>query len=517
MRKKLFAVIMSAMMMITFMPTMAFADTYTASVTNWYDYSKADLKYVNSTDSADTYTEDGVATVRKADDGTFNGTNPVYVKGHTTLATSYYDFNFAKVTLSSTRISLQAAQAMFGPKFEKDYAAGLTFSVPTYVSNYSTPLTTPNPAAGLEVIGDQTKALDVAALSADGYKFKVVAPNYDFDKKYTEDQTFELAVVPTFTNPTVKFIGSVPKVKLTIKKESASAGAAEFAYADKFKGVYDGSEHTWEQVAMSGVTSTYEVFNRSTGAYDKVDSVKVKNAGTYNLKVTTKDSKNTVETTPALEVKKANKLVFGFKGTSFNVAGKVEPEKYVTLNQVTSDATANAATTKAMAKDKATILAFVKEAYDVEVVDNGAGTYVATLKVKEAKDYAAAVKKYAELFDNYNGLDLSASQTATFNVVCSIDFTKAPLSKVYKAKKGKLPKNKTFKIQAKASDGRTLVYKLTKGAGKIVINKATGKVTVKKGLKKGTYKVGVYAIDIDTYGAGEHQIDNSYTLKIKVK
>ena len=561
MRKKLFAVIMSAMMMITFMPTMAFAawtdGTYSCKVTDWKDYSEATVEFTRTTPTADTYSKN-ISTVRTAvvDSTTptnlkFKGNINARVKGVATTELSaqanYFDLDAASVTEISGqalpangRISLATAKAMFGEKFEKTVdVTKVTFGVPSYVSNAKNVWKEASGATSPDMTFADMKAdFNKTQLATAGFKFQLVAPAFDSSKIYTENQSFELTVLATYDKDSngeyVRFLGSLPTVKITVLKESKKLdnfNDSSFIYKDNFNEYYDGAEHTIEQIDVPGFTSTFELYNNKTGKYEAVDAVKVKNAGAYGIKATVKETAtgNTKTIPFTRNVKKADALKYGFKTTgNVKVAGTFDPSKYVAVEYVkdtnttaTADAK-NKSSKKAYAKEKAEVLKYVNEAYNIVKEDNGDGKTLCTLEKKEAKDFAAANTKYAELLANYDDCTLGLDDTATFEVVCSIDFTKAPFTKTFKAKKGKLPKNKTIQVKAKASDGRTLVYKLTKGAGKIVINKSTGKITVKKGLKKGTYKVGVHAIDINTYGqinayGANVQIENSYTLKIKVK
>ena len=80
-------------------------------------------------------------------------------------------------------------------------------------------------------------------------------------------------------------------------------------------------------------------------------------------------------------------------------------------------------------------------------------------------------------------------------------------------KKGKLKKNKSFKISYTVQQG-TATFTKVSGNGKIKVSSA-GKVTVKKGIKKGTYKVKVKAVSKGN--ANYAQATATKVIKIKVK
>ena len=571
MRKKLFAVIMSVMMMVTFMPAMAFAASYNFSdVTNWQDYSKATVKFVNASDSTDTYTKD-IAVARTArlsgstGSQTFEGHIDAYVEGYKNQPSanaSYYDFDCAEVSklggldISSGRITLAEAKSIFGSEFTKDVSATqLTFSVPSYVDNKSD---VANTTTGAKVAG-LTADIQANVLSSAGFDFKVSAPAYDKTNMY-QDQTFDIVVKQDFKSNHEKSIGHVKTIKLTIVKEKATAEKATYTFdgedtipetlaeASAMAVYYDGAEHTIAQAEIPGVSSTYELYNKETGKYETVssDSVVVKNADTYEIKATAKDSEGkTKEHVFKFVVKPSTALNYGFKVNDarsiyetsttqvfegFYVGSNYAEKDFVKVYPYDITTTPDnrkqaAAAEKAVEADNEQIMALFDEVFEFKTEEskNQEGIFNSKINWKDLTDTEekAVLDKYEELLANYayytSATKLSKSvarsnYTTQFFVKDEVKFTKAPLNKTYKAKKGKLAKSKKFTVKAKSLSGAKVTYKLYGGGSRIVINKNTGKVTLKKGLKKRTYNVTIRATAGEYIGTTE-----DVTVRIKVK
>ena len=567
MRKKLFAVIMSAMMMITFMPTMAFAAITGYSNYTWNE-AFTHVDYTVTDDVTGTYSDgsDAVAMALTSGSGAttaFTGQVKAVAK-NTALDSeegkgfaTYYDLDNAKVSeingIGVGRITLAQAKTMFNDFSVSTVNAGkVAFSVPSYVRNYADKYNAPTDPW---TIGD----LDAAKINVpSNTTFKVEVPTYDESKKF-EDQTFELAVTPEYQSGCPNYKGHLPKVKVTIAKETPTVGAAEYRF-DNFQKTdtslyrksssdynvtasffYDGAEHTLSQVEMSGITSTYEIWSETEHKYVAADKVTVKNAGLYDVKATAVDAQGNKDTKNfKITVQKAPwKLKFGFMendtynpakaiysvGNNYNAMDFVEAVKGADNGFSTdSGLTADKAWDSAIKADKEvfksylndycqvklTEKTFAKGTFDAKLVDNEklATMSAADLRALEAKYKDTALNNYV-----FAGSPiLAAKDSAVFNVADSVSFSKAVLNHSYKAKKGKLPKNKTFTVKAKAASGAKVVYSLANGGSQIKINKTSGKVTLKKGLKKGTYNIKITA-KADTY-VGTY---NTFTTKIKVK
>ena len=573
MRKKLFAVIMSAMMMITFMPTMAFAaegwaddNSYYENASNAKFYNVHKFIKTNSAWSADELNWDGQVWL-----GAFSDDGTSLVKGKFLG----YDLSAAYPSQVNTTpwpsakskfdISEITNTNMYGtsPWTMKDTV--LTLNKPSgidYIVNASNEIKKASKyeVASVKMDGTTNKYYggEAGTTVLTGVSFKITAPVYDEDKAYTEDQKSTLYVSPYFNDDTAKantkyFLNDIPGRDIVIVKEAAKKAADITASDYQLDGKaiapvsYNGAEHKLTQKTYADITSTYKMLNEKTGKYEDVtgDAV-VTNAGTYHFiatAVNAKDSKDTKKTYIDVTVEKCGSALVEFKpaphwdgaDSYFSVAGKFDPKSFLRVNFYEVEDASHTVLTptdlkaikKAIKVDEKEIMEWFNAYYDIKV-ESKYGYQVATI---EEKDLSDAEKKelktkFADLLANYGETVSSTTynpiyvteQSANFKVVDDIQFTKAPINKTYKAKKGKLPKNKTFKVAAKAASGSTLVYKVTNGAGKISVNRTSGKVTVKKGLKKGTYKVGVYAVTIDSFDNGkEYWVEDHYTLKIKVK
>ena len=550
MRKKLFAVIMSAMMMITFMPTMAFA-AWNTDKTVWDEglaTESAAKTVIVGTSKVDGELQGWDGKVYRV---AVNGSNQI-IAGSCTMASDYwYDLEHSYVSQVGTGAAWGSAVV------NRNYAQAKALFGTTDLWNLDSELnvtkinlTKPEvdfyiAESGVTSLDGKTvsnaKNIDVAEKPLSSTDWNdlletptITTPNgYDKDLEFVEDQPFELSVTTIVKAGKADFIkGEVPSRNLNVTKSTADKSKAVFTLAGNVIGsgdhvAYNGKEVKFCQKALEGVTSTYQLKNKKTGKYETVsaDSVKVKNVGLYQLKITTKDSKGSKTQSFHFYIDQVCDPAVEFKGSTIDVAGTFDAYKYLDVTvdavyDVDGDSDTDAeykAAKKAINADKKQILAYVKEAFNIELEDQGDGVKYATIEPKELDSAAkkALKEKYADILGNYDSFD--TSDTATFKVIDNITFTKAPLAKTYKAKKGKLPKNKTFYVKAKAASGSTLVYKIKKGAGKIVVNANTGKVTVKKGLKKGTYKVGVYAVTVDTFNETDKWVEDHYTLKIKVK
>ena len=552
MRKKLFAVIMSVMMMVTFMPTMAFA----ASEAKWAD----DNSYYQD-DTGNKYKNvQKFINVTKDDDGEYNWTDgqvwiAAFNNNDDVKATKFLGYDLSTAFASELKVS-EGATPVVWKEARKQFEAGelsTYFGTESMVNVTKVSFNMPSDVAKIKV-GDAFKKAEGKTVNAKEVKvtelkggddgetnftgtvsFKSTTPNYNPDKKY-EDQEFTLYLNPYFSNADTGkyFYGDTQERKIVVLKND-SKKAAELTTADyefdgkviTYKPYYNGGEHKLVQKEYAGVTSTYKMLNEKTGKYEDVEGdVVLKNAGTYHIiaKVANaSDSKDTNTIYFDLTIQKADKAYVIFKRNGnesvTNVAGKFDATKYLTVTCNTPNTSDDKykATKKAVVKDEKEILKYFNEVYDIELVDKGDGYQTATAEKKDLTqgEMKAIEDKYADLIGNYDSIEEEA--VTTFKVIDNITFTKAPLKKTYNAKKGKLPKNKTFYVKAKAASGATLVYKIKKGAGKITVNANTGKVTVKKGLKKGTYNVTVKAIILDTFGWGDEEIYDSYSLKIKVK
>ena len=139
--------------------------------------------------------------------------------------------------------------------------------------------------------------------------------------------------------------------------------------------------------------------------------------------------------------------------------------------------------------------------------DAGTGTVTAKIDAKKLSDDTELAKALSNYKFGTDNITLSVEKADN-------DITIKTSAKTVKGvKKGKLKKNKSFKISYTVQQGTANFTKVS-GNSKIKVSSA-GKVTVKKGIKKGTYKVKVKAVAKGT--ANYAQATATKTIKIKVK
>jgi hypothetical protein len=187
----------------------------------------------------------------------------------------------------------------------------------------------------------------------------------------------------------------------------------------------------------------------------------------------------------------------------------------------------NAANKSAVEANKADLESFIRDFFVVKETPTQAdpNTIKLTLLAKDLSfaEVKAMNAKYAKIFADFNFGEVAVvGSKATLKINAAPANTKddditfeGVTTKTYKAnKKGKLAKNKSFKIVASADSGNKITYKATRANSKIKVSKA-GKITVKKGLKKGTYKVKVKAKTAAGNGYKAAKATQVYIIKIK--
>ena len=569
MRKKLFAILMSAMMMVTFMPAMAFAAVSTPTATaKWAaDYSKVeytisykvgDVAKTEKLEVAATrefQTSGDAVGMVKASHANVSGDAFAY-KGFTTdeanaLAAAvntankvkyFYDFTGAKILAASNLLlSNVTSKSDFARLFNATSGAfngyGILMVQPAYTLVKATD--TPKVAA-LHVTNsssDDLKNMDIAwdkladtTFDATSYAAQDVVVSGELTT-YNEPDASESkpAVLGGYVVTDTAKIAAKNPTKDEVEKSDFYLDEVSAKTVVKATGhddyTYDGAEHTVVMGNFPGLTVKYQLRNEQTKLYEDVDAVKIKKAGTYKFKAFVNDSTTTAakELTFTVEVGKATASVQFVvndadtetltKNTfhvaeNYNVVDYIEVAPDVTGAVDTPKEKANVAAAKA---DEATIMAFFAEYYDVTQTAKKFDASNVTAKISDKTDAAvkkAVETKYKDLLANYTNKFGATRYEANFilDKATDIEWTKAPLTKKYHNKKGTLKKTYTFAVEAKADSKVT--YKLTNGGEMIKIDKNTGKVTVKKGLKVGTYKVYV------TAKAGSSK--DTYTLTIKM-
>ena len=523
MRKKLFAVIMSAMMMITFMPSMAFAaETYTVVPYSW----NTDLTTVKVTNAAKTKTYT-VSTTKELQTSTNKGMIKLEPqKDHSDLETAtlepmyYYDMSLmtigGKLKYSEYDSSIVKGTGLLTNDLDlsansSQTAVEFTFKAPTddktnakatasvtKLVNTDVTIYKPNYNAK-DNFNDQTLPLSVMfkyCLSSDAVT--TLQPDGTATKPYR---------INSFAGKSIKI--TAEKVNLaTLNAKAFKVGKTEVGTNGRFEVTYNGAEQQLAMANLPDVTVAYKLYNVEKGMYEEVANPVVKEAGTYEFTAqATKGTEKSPEVALTVVVKPA-KIQVGFvpaastfvevyKGSNYKVRELV---KFTNIaGTTTSDA--YKATAAALVADKAAIDTWFDTNYEVKLdgvalaIAPKEGVVVAKLKNFDVTEVFSGTLKEVEIKKN----DVTAcNQTKTFHV---------KNAKALKAKK-------TFKLKGDTCDFGSLTYVKKNGNGKIAVAK-DGKVTVKKGLKKGTYTVKIKVKAVCTDAASGYVTDTK-TLKVKV-
>ena len=543
MRKKLFAVIMSAMMMITFMPTMAFAVEPDAKATvNWTDnYSKLTVTLSADTEgNTPSYTAkatvvfssaDGcitaTAAVPGASDQDFNeqyGTRAEEMRATLTAnkTQKFYDLTGATIIFGTSKSKLQSSvtKTVFDGLFEA--SAGSQFSGLYVVEpSYTTSVKKGNDPEGARVLLSTLQSNNVTlkfpTKASLGYKETVAA----------QDVTLPVvaSVYQAAGNNTLILNGPVSQ-KVTVKATAADATKAAFFVDDETKGakitglnqvlslndrVYDGAEHKVVMQNVDGLTLvSCEKLNWKTGSYEKVDAMTYKDATEtgfpHTFKAVVKDAKKSATYTISVGVAQAKVKVF-IPGT-INVYDKASISVENILSMVAeSSATAAPVAYRAenavIAAENKAILAWGAKYYDTGVKTEGIKTFA---YISKKADAPADLTEYA-YSANVDLTVVEGKFEVKINTVNN-DVTAMNQTKTFHVKNAKaLKAKKTFKLKGDITDFGTLSYIKKSGNSKIKVA-SNGTVTVKKGLKKGTYTV---KIKVKAAGAKDTK-----TLKVKI-
>ena len=548
MRKKLFAVIMSAMMMITFMPTMAFATNGPTdfTVTKYQNNFTEAVGYLGDDSTATfvvgtirTYDEsDGTIEVQP-DCGAYTWVNSSSMTGY------YYDLTNTVCTKVNTSVSLASLypQSIFNTMFTGTPAvANVTefkFKVPSYVENPTATAYTGAMENSYKVTIN--KPAGYVAGSFEKQEFKAIPVNFVLDPSNV-DPANDVAGIDF-----AGYVGTLAPRDFVVNGEKPALNLVKY-YVDNTKGTainfstgveryYDGAEHKIVTNNVPGVTFTYKQYNFKTANWDDVNELKFKNYSEngYLFQITPKLGNETGNTiTLTVNVKKAPvtagyisdtaalKAVNGSKVDAydyFEVAAKAPA-----VPEAATYTSADAKTVKkAIKADYDLIKTYLKAVYDFTATPQKYNETKLDLAIALKAEYAemtstelaaaevALVEKYPEIanfdFDN----DFTTS-TAVLSLVDkdTNDVTAINQTKTFHVKNAKaLKAKKTFKLKGDVADWGTITYVKKSGNSKITVAK-DGKVTVKKGLKKGTYKVKI-KVKAPKVVVAEYK-----TLKVKV-
>ena len=531
MRKKLFAVIMSVMMMVTFMPAMAFADTpLTYTVKSWgSDYKTVTVKASNDkTYTVPTTVEFHQTADTTADAGQYTAIPDFSEYAALTGATPatageniahFYDLSKAVFTNDLKYSTME--KGMFDTLFN---GTEDEMSWTTAVVKFVEPATATTPKK------------ETAAVTLSGYTVKLAKPAYDKTKEF-EDQTFEglqAYVVRTAGDEVVvsnkasaDAINLLPVRKITVSAATPTVNSAKFSI-DKFKAdgtaveeiVYDGKDHAIVTNTVPTVSITkYELLNTQTGKYEEVANPSVKDAKTYNFKVWVKvGNADPVSVSKIFKVK-AVKATFSLK-SSATVYESVKYELEDLVQFTTSDASLTQKDVDTFVKaNKALVKEYLDSFYTfTSEKTNELSSADLTVKMtqKSEEEVVAAEKKYKEVFGKNISITrptgLEFTSAVKVNAIEGNELVACDQTKTYHVKKAKaLKAKKTFKMKGDYVKVGTASYFKKSGNSKIVVAK-DGTVTVKKGLKKGTYKV-----KVKVTAPNKSPLTDTKTLTVKIK
>ncbi|MBQ0040956.1 MAG: hypothetical protein KBS56_02915 [Clostridiales bacterium] len=522
MRKKLFAILMSAMMMVTFMPAMAFADAThvvneVKSITWAADKQSATVEFY--TDASADKTQTVVATA------SFDGTNGF---GDLTLAKQHigggiendYDFTVDGstktlfVTTNALKNLLKVEDVVNMKEAQVTTSLGTAVSAGAYSEALERGLTTYNVTA-VKVGSKTLTATDLFTVSYPEYKA------YSYDATAKADLKGNLVVTLTAAGKAVLrgaladeifyMNDSYTKEVTFLTDEAVSTYYKTWGILDstvETTGIdaddtikYDGKEHA---VGIShpanNVAVTYAFKALGTGATAEADFNKAFVAEDFTLTTapTIKDANSYKVGMTMVYTKKDGSKVTLTETRVFNVE-----KLHVTLAQKS-----------AVLKKAYDGKGYQLNAADFKVIETSTDAIVSGESFFAEEELTSAnVGQYfiyaqelanAKVSNNYV---LDRIIAATANGKMTVEITKATNKVTLKAQTVK--KNKTIKATAKLGEVK---FKKVSGNKKIKVSKA-GKVTVKKGLKKGTYKVKVKAY----VSATDNFVGASATKTIKVK
>ncbi|MBQ0041182.1 MAG: cadherin repeat domain-containing protein [Clostridiales bacterium] len=555
MRKKLFAILMSAMMMVTFMPAMAFATA--EPVVTWGE-KYATVTVTVGTESATVNTVRTLVT-KTGDNTKWNGTiqavpNAAEIAADTTMDSNvkaameslkayFYDVDGATLQYGGEVLQSELKNTSAMPtKFNKSDFKGI-FASGTYAYT------------GLELVApsyvEQDKTITnnkIVRVSANyGHGAKNTIDNWNFSLTLPEDYDDASYAEQEFTVPVIfaakkaidlgdkdqpDLVGSVSK-NFTVAKSVPKTNEALF-WVDAVTSIddvmkegkdsqvtFDGSEHTIVMKELEGLSVTWKQYNYKAGKYEAVDAPKFQTVNKptepYKFEATVSADKQTP--TPYILTVDVNKAVvtFGFESDAPKV---VRGQAYTAMDFVKAT-NPDKKVQAFIDAHKAEVAEYISDNYDVTATPvaytDDVNLAIAIKSDLTSEETAALAKKWKALEANVT-VELDNAD-ATLHIVDGklvneVEFTSAPSSKTFKAKKLKKAA-KSFTVKAEALSGAAVSYKLINANSKIKIDKASGKITLKKGLKKGTYKIKVKAYVQAGLGYGAASETQSITVKVK--
>lgn len=444
--KKGFAAVLSVMMVLCFMPSMAFAAS-DAQTPSWKDnYSKVTAPATDGT-THDFSTEKsfnpqtGMTEVTpKTIKSTVNGENDIVpadgVKAY------YYDFTGSSLVYGGENKALTGTWTY--DKFKEDFG---------FEDEAEGKVSTANVKIQLKGMVDKKETAYVGTAFHD-WDLQIVASDYDVNKSNeAQEITFEVKDNGVKTGDVIDAseshpdkIGVVATAKITVKAKPAETIEQKLANASFYldsvneknkvregvlAGYYDGEEHAVVADTISGAEASYEVYNQKTGKYEAAKEVKLTNAD-ETIKVKAKynytDSKGQKASTDAkyFEVKlakakvkyafdtekanvKENRAIYAVTGSEYNAADYI-----VCIAE--GDEDAKAAAEKAIAANADQLKAYFDEIYKFSDNKDRFHTEEVVVNAKVDKKIQSEIaKKYEALLKNFDLTTRNLSATVRLN------------------------------------------------------------------------------------------------------
>jgi hypothetical protein len=527
--KSVVAVLLAVMMIFTFMPTMAFADTQAANGV-WND----------------TFTQYQIGgqgawyavVPHLAQNGDPLGYNwrdyresGMQVSTYNNDTAYFYDLKGAKVTANAQ----DAAGNISRENYNRLVSDGLALGVNVYVKSdgaangFATDTVTEHTNWTARVTGDpieenfngnKTVTLPVSFTVTGS---SVAGLSYSVPALLNAELSLTLNVVDTITPSIIWVVDGL---------EPTQEG-----YVAPTALKYTGADHTVAIKDFDGYTAKYEKYNSTAAKWETVDSITIKDrAKTYTQyraslvkNGTTTAAYGPVTVTPQIAQTNAPEFTWDefdtYTGYSIANGTEYDPASFVVVKTQLLKSDANYKNNVAAIKANETeLLAYFNDFYTVEKTTTKADPSTEKLSIEKKTLTSAETKelnkKYEQLLLNfaepdYDNTDAYVTVKTEENNIDITAISSVTYSGSKTTKAGKLKANKTITVKAVADSGEAVSFKLVDAPSKITINKKTGKITVKKGLKKGTYKFYVRAqvkASKGWTGATEY-----HTIKVYVK
>jgi hypothetical protein len=577
--KKIITILLSLAIMVTFMPLMAFADTYPAGdVASWGTSDKYATmtdtnnhpftakyyfgSYAQNAENWNTQNWDGVVVARVSNDNT-SVVGDVWTAPQDN-ARFFYDFDGSAFVNGST--ALDGKNVSGGTWYNGSMTLGIQLVAQNYANyaNYSTTSAAKNTVDLISRGYNATTKLATWDATLGGWTIKVVAEGYD-STKASEDQTVKIYVdsveaanAQDGTRNKPQRVGAMPTATITVKGTPETVNSAEY-YLDTVgttlasDGVfYDGAAHKVVATPVDGYTVSYKVYDKTKGDYVATDAVEVTNVGEVNFIAVWKKTSTGVTSETRSKIAKINPVSgpsVGFDSTqsvsdtacNYHVVGTEynaldfltivpfnDPNKKTTTAAENARIAENAASEAAVAANKSELANYFADFYEVKATELKSDSEGADVKLEiKAKtltstERTALEKKYETLMKNFgvsSGSTLGTARYTTAKVWLNSEKVDEEIEFT------KAPSTKVYHVKkAKGlKKAKSFTVKAKSNKGRTVsyklINADTkikiNKTTGKITLKKGLAK-GTYKFYVKAYVPGRDIYETQFiTVKIK--